>query len=175
MKQLLVISLVTALLLGLLLPVQALDTPAMPDKEDLLSAVCVKVVDGDTAWFEEKSGLVVHKVRLIGVDTPETRHPKKGVQPFGPEASAYTESRLLGQAVYLEYDVEENDRYDRHLCYVWLADGSLFNLELLCEGYAVLLTWPPNVKYVDWFTKAQAQAREAKKGLWGLPVEDKPE
>lgn len=121
----------------------------MPDKADLLEVVCVRPVDGDTAWFEEISGLVVHKVRFIGIDTPETVHPDKPVQEYGPEASAFTKEMLFGKTVWLEYDIEEYDRYARHLCYIWLEDGSLFNLTLIEEGYAVPSIYPPNVKYVE--------------------------
>lgn len=156
-----------AAVLALLLPWVALAGPPMPDKADLLEVTCVKAIDGDTAWFEEVSGLVAHKVRFIGIDTPETRHPRLGVQHYGPEASAFTEDQLLGNTVWLEYDVEPHDHYDRHLCYVWLADGSLFNLTLVRQGYAVLMTYPPNVKYVEWLTSAQEKAREEGKGLWG--------
>lgn len=152
------------LLLTLLLPLSALAYPAMPD--GLLEVTCVKVIDGDTAWFEETSGLVVHKVRLIGVDTPETVHPRKPVQYYGPEASAFAVETLLGRRAWLEYDVEPHDHYARHLCYVWLEDGTLFNLTLIEQGYAVLDTWPPNVKYVDRFTAAQEAARGERKGLW---------
>lgn len=150
----------------ILLPILSLAAPAMPEKENLLKVTCVKVVDGDTAWFEEASGLVVHKVRFIGIDTPETVHPAKPVQYFGPEASAFTAESLLNKQAWLEYDVEPHDHYDRHLCYVWLDDGNLFNLTLIDQGFAVLDTWPPNVKYVDFFTAAQEIAREQEKGLW---------
>lgn len=156
------------IILALLLPLSVLAAhPTMP--EGLLEVTCVKVVDGDTMWFEETSGLVVHKVRLIGVDTPETVHPKKPVQYYGPEASAFSKETLLDRRAWLEYDVEPHDHYDRHLCYVWLDDGSLFNLTLIEQGYAVLDTWPPNVKYVDWFTAAQKEAREDLKGIWTPP------
>lgn len=146
--------LLALLILLLALPALA-DHPPMPDKADLLEVVCVRPVDGDTAWFEEISGLVVHKVRFIGVDTPETVHPDKPVQEYGPEASAFTKEMLFGKTVWLEYDVEEYDRYARHLCYIWLEDGSLFNLTLIEEGYGIPSIYPPNVKYVEWFTSAQ--------------------
>lgn len=156
----LIIALALLLVVGVASP-----APVMP--EDLLEVVCVKVVDGDTAWFEEDE-FVVHKVRLIGIDTPETVHPQQPVQPFGQEASDFTTGMLLGKTVYLEYDVEPYDRYGRHLCYVWLEDGTLFNLTLLEQGYATLMTYPPNIKYVDYFIAAQIAARESKKGLWGM-------
>lgn len=156
-----------ALVLSLIfIPALCWGMPICPDKSDLLEVVCVKVVDGDTAWFEDLDEYIVHKVRFIGIDTPETRHPTQGVQHFGPEASAFTVDQLDGKTVWLEYDVEWYDRYARHLCYVWMEDGSLFNLTLIRQGYAVLMTYPPNIKYVDYFAAAQESAREESLGLW---------
>lgn len=123
----------------------------------------VSVVDGDTIKVSINGK--TESVRLIGVDTPETVHPTKGVQPYGPEASAYTKQRLTGQQVRLEFDAEQRDKYGRLLAYVWLGD-EMFNATLLREGYAQLMTVPPNVKYVDQFTALQQEAREAGRGLW---------
>ena len=107
------------------------------------------------------------KVRLIGVDTPETVHPTKEVEAYGQEASSFTKAQLTDKEIKLEFDVEERDKYGRLLAYVWLGD-KLFNEVLVAEGYAQVATYPPNVKYVDRFTAAQKQAREANKGLWGM-------
>lgn len=125
----------------------------------------LRVVDGDTieVMYQGKK----ESVRLIGVDTPETVHPSKPVQPYGPEASAFTKARLGGQRVGLEFDVEQRDQYGRLLAYVWLGD-QMFNQVLVQEGYAQVATFPPNVKYVDLFTQLQREAREANRGLWGL-------
>jgi len=124
-----------------------------------------RVVDGDT--IEVTLTGQKEKVRLIGVDTPETVHPTKGEEPYGKEASDYTMSRLDGQAVNLEFDVQERDQYGRLLAYVWLG-SELFNETLVKEGYAQIATFPPNVKYIDRFRAAQEQAREQNRGLWGL-------
>ncbi|PTQ50947.1 MAG: hypothetical protein HSCHL_2036 [Hydrogenibacillus schlegelii] len=134
------------------------------------------MVDGDTIHVALNGR--DETVRLIGVDTPETVHPEKPVEPYGPEASAFTKSRLNGKTVYLEFDVQERDKYGRLLAYVWLdrpdeiTDAEIrkkmFNAFLLLEGYAQLLTVPPNVKYADHFVRYQREAREASKGLWGL-------
>lgn len=101
----------------------------------LLSAadtVLVKrVIDGDT--FVTDTG---QKVRLIGVDTPETVHPSKPVQFFGKEASNFTKSHLEGKTVQLEYDWQKTDKYNRTLAYVYL-DSTFFNALLVQEGYAV--------------------------------------
>lgn len=124
-----------------------------------------RVVDGDT--IEIALNGQKEKVRLIGVDTPETVHPTKGEEPYGKEASDYTKSRLDGQAIILEFDVQERDMYGRLLAYVWLG-SELFNETLVKDGYAQVSTFPPNVKYVDRFRIAQEQAREQNRGLWGL-------
>lgn len=131
---------------------------------DLVPALVTRVVDGDTIICDVDG--VKTRVRLIGVDTPETVHPQKPVEAFGAEASAYTKSMLDGQAVSLEYDVERTDRYGRDLCYVWLADGTMFNDLLLIEGFATVATYPPNVKYVERFTESARLARERGAGLY---------
>lgn len=116
------------------------------------------------------------KVRLIGVNTPETKHPTKGVEYYGKEASNYTKSKLLNKTVYLEKDVSEKDKYDRLLRYLWLEEPTeinekeirekMFNAKLLLEGYAQVSTFPPDVKYQDIFLELQKEARESNNGLW---------
>lgn len=138
-------------------------------------ATVVRVIDGDTIHVEingEKK-----KVRLILVDTPETKHPRKPVEFYGKEASAYTTHELDGKTVYLEKDVSDTDRYGRLLRYVWLdiPEGKdlekdlrekCFNAKLLLQGYANLYTFPPDVKYVDYFRFFEKSARETGLGLW---------
>jgi len=124
----------------------------------------VEVVDGDTIRVDldgEES-----PVRLIGIDTPEKDGPYTDEECFGEQASKYTEGALGGRDVELEIDVERTDRFDRTLAYVWI-DGELFNERILREGYAVLATFPPNVRYVDRFSAAQRRARDEQAGLWG--------
>lgn len=132
----------------------------------------VRVVDGDT--IEVSINGTAEKVRLIGVDTPETVHPTIGEEPYGREASNFTKKMLTDKEIKLEFDVEERDRYGRLLAYVWL-DEELFNEVLLKEGYAQLATYPPNVKYVERFKAAQKEAREAGRGLWGYVEEPQDE
>ncbi len=132
----------------------------------LVPASVVRVVDGDTIVCDVDGDEI--KVRLIGIDTPETVHPEKEVEFYGKEASAYTTEMLDGQDIYLEYDVEPTDRYGRDLAYVWLEDGTLFNDLLVLEGYATVYTFPPNVKYVDRFTKSARLARERGAGLYAM-------
>ena len=74
---------------------------------------------------------------------------------------------MLGQDVALELDVQKRDRYRRLLAYVWLEDGTLFNMLIVREGYALVATYPPNVKYVEVFLACQREARKNLRGLWG--------
>lgn len=129
--------------------------------------IVTKVVDGDT--IKISSG---ETVRLIGIDTPETKHPTKPVEAYGREASEFTRKLVLGKQVYLEMDVQERDKYGRLLAYVYLKDGTFVNAELLKEGYARVMTVPPNVKYAETFIALEREARAARKGLWALEDQD---
>jgi len=124
----------------------------------------VEVFDGDTIVAAFPDGHT-DTVRLLGVDTPETHHPTKGVQCFGPEAAAFSAQRLEGRVVRLEGDVEARDLYDRRLAYV-LVDGKRFNDELLRRGYARLLVLAPNRAHARDLLAAELDAREHERGLW---------
>lgn len=125
-----------------------------------------KVVDGDTFWVIKSNGKE-EKIRLIGINTPESRNTgRTQVEYFGKEASTYVKSLLSGRRVRLEYDVGRYDRYKRTLAYAFLEDGTFLNALLVKEGYANVATYPPNVKYVDLFTKLEREARNNKRGLW---------
>ncbi|MER3395920.1 MAG: hypothetical protein C4318_00415 [Acidimicrobiia bacterium] len=128
--------------------------------------VVVRAIDGDTIDVRAAGGGAIIRVRLIGIDTPETKDPRRPVECFGEEAAKFT-SRLVGKLVRLEFDVERVDRYGRTLAYVYLSDGTFFNLLLVEEGYALPYTVPPNVRHADQFVEAARRAREAGKGLWG--------
>jgi micrococcal nuclease len=123
----------------------------------------VQVFDGDTIVVER--GAHRDTIRLLGVDTPETHHPTKPVQCYGPEASAYTTSRLEGQLVRLEDDVERHDIYGRRLAYVYL-DGENFEEELLRKGFARLLVIEPNHAHARTFLDDELDARRHRRGLW---------
>jgi micrococcal nuclease len=125
-----------------------------------------KVVDGDTFWADDgtEKGL---KIRLIGVDAPESRNTfRKQVGYFGKEAKTYLINILDGKSVRLEYDLNRTDQYGRSLAYVYLQDGTFVNAELVKNGYAMIMTVPPNVKFADEFLKLQTEARENNRGLW---------
>lgn len=144
------------------------DYLVMPDIDKLTQAVCEHVVDGDTAWFRvvEDGIEVTHKVRFLGIDTPETVHPTKGEEPGGREASSFVKKVLDGRTVWLEWDVQRKDHYDRQLCFIWLEDGSLLNLHLVMMGYARVLYIEPNRKYHKFFMYAEDAARESNYGIW---------
>ncbi len=125
-----------------------------------------RVVDGDTIIV---SGL--GRIRLIGVDTPETVDPRRPVEFFGREASAFTKRMLDGKRVRLEYDWERTDKYGRTLAYVHLPDGTLVNAEIIRQGYGHAYTRFP-FKYLDEFRQHEREAREAGRGLWGGPFAD---
>lgn len=127
-----------------------------------------RVTDGDTIEVRPTIN-GTEDVRLIGVDTPETAGAPRGAQPYGQRASRFARQRLEGQQVTLRFDVEKEDDYGRLLAYVYLPDGSMFNETLLDEGYAQVATFPPNVRHLARFRTAQRMAREADRGIWGLP------
>ena len=124
----------------------------------------LKVVDGDTIRVDIDGKDTT--VRLIGIDTPESVNPDetKNSQE-GVIASDYTKS-IISKNVYLEFDVESKDQYDRLLAYVYLDDGTFLNEKIIEDGYAYTMNINPNVKYQDIFLKAFNEARENKKGLW---------
>ena len=136
----------------------------MPASSDLTPTTVTRVVDGDTVHVDLDG--VDTTIRIIGIDTPEKDGPYTHEECFGQEASAYTEHALDGREVDLEFDVERTDRYDRTLAYVWL-DGQLFDEQIVADGFALVATFPPNVRYVDRFLAAQRRARDAGLGLWG--------
>ncbi|MEY2886518.1 MAG: hypothetical protein RJB40_1373 [Actinomycetota bacterium] len=130
------------------------------------SATVKRVVDGDT--IEIAIGGKTERVRLIGVDTPETKHPTKGVECYGPEASAYTEQLLPeGTALRVERDIEARDKYGRLLLYVYTADSNVFvNLDLVMNGYARPMVFEPNTAHKADFAQAATQAELRNVGLW---------
>jgi len=114
------------------------------------------------------NGTESFKVRFIGIDAPETRNSrwkKKGY--YASESKKFVQTQTEHQWVRLEFDIQSMDRYKRMLAYVYLEDGTFLNASLVEQGYAVVDTYPPNVKYVELFIGLQKQARETKQGLWG--------
>lgn len=139
--------------------------------------VVERVVDGDTIWVRATGAgslatNATHKIRLLQVDTPETKHPQKGVECWGPEASDYT-SRVLapGTVVWLEADREDTDRFGRFLRYVWLEDGRLANEMIVEEGHGRAVLYEPNDRYIDRMRAAESAAKSAGDGMWGQPCD----
>jgi len=137
----------------------------------LVEAKVVRVIDGDTIEVDIEGSL--YKVRYIGIDTPETVHPQKPVEYFGKEASEKNRELVEGEIVRLEKDVSEADKYGRLLRYVWV-DDMMVNGELVRLGYAQVATYPPDVKYQDFFLELQREAKEASLGLWAEPSPPAP-
>lgn len=124
-----------------------------------------EVYDGDTIAIN--MGSSIEKVRMIGVDTPETHKPNTPVQCFGPQASDFTKNLLTGQAVRLEADPTNSnrDRYDRLLRYVYTQDGTLVDQKLIELGYGFAYLGFPFQK-AESFAASQAEAQSQKLGIW---------
>ncbi len=152
-------------------------SPSARNASDNGNAVVTHEVDGDTIRVRVAGR--DETVRLIGIDTPETKDPRRPVQCFGKEAADRTAALLPpGTEVRLVRDAEQRDRYGRLLAYVYRAYDSLFvNLSLARDGYASVYTFPPNVAHTDEFVAAVAEARAAGRGLWracggpGVPID----
>jgi micrococcal nuclease len=129
----------------------------------------VDVVDGDTL----KVGMPDRTtIRVLGMNTPETVDPRKPVECFGREASQRAHDLLDGQEVWLEFDASQGrkDRYGRTLAYVWLPDGPSFEETMISDGYAYEYTYDLPYRYQDTYNAAEADAREAQRGLWAPGV-----
>jgi micrococcal nuclease len=167
----------TALLIAILATASSVSAefiPLLATKKPLVAYV----VDGDTIGVRIDRGL--EKVRLIGIDTPESRKNEraalqaershrdiKTIMEFGRRAKDTLKGLLpKGTEVRIEYDVQKRDKYGRLLGYVYTADNAMVNEEMVARGYAQLLTMPPNVRYADRFKKALAKSQREKRGLW---------
>ena len=125
-----------------------------------------KVIDGDTFWIEDGSDKGT-KVRLIGVDAPETRRTRnKEIEYYAQEAKTYLKNLIENKKVRLEYDVDTLEFYKRTLAYVYTEKGLFVNVELVKKGYAMVMTVPPNVRYAEKFVKLARRARKKERGLW---------
>jgi micrococcal nuclease len=141
--------------------------PAALGPNVALGTRVVEVVDGDTVKVALDGRR--ERVRYIGVDTPESRRPGTPVECFAKAATAYNRRLVGGQAVTVRTDVEPRDRYGRLLAYVYRRrDGLFVNAALVREGYATVLTIPPNVAHAEEFVRLQRLARQARRGLWHI-------
>ncbi len=137
------------------------------------------VIDGDTIRVQPSQG-GLERVRLIGIDAPEVRpdpmldrdaqradRSRAAILAMGRRAAAFARRHLDRQTVGLELDVQPRDLYGRLLAYAWTSDGVLFNRLIVAEGYAQVMTVPPNVRYAALLRACEREAREARRGLWG--------
>lgn len=124
----------------------------------------VRIVDGDTILV--RKGREKIKVRLLGVDTPESVHfDKRRNKPEGIVAGDYSKKRLMNRTVELRFDKEKRDRYGRYLAYVYL-DNEMYNEELLKKGYARSMLIAPNLRFKRQFKYLEKKARDGKLGFW---------
>ncbi|WP_167748964.1 thermonuclease family protein [Cellulomonas sp. HD19AZ1] len=140
------------------------DAPsATPGQE--VTADVRRVIDGDTILVDQQG--VERRVRLLGIDTPESVKPGAPVECFGPEAAARTTELLTGQTVRLEPDPtqDQTDVYGRTLAYVWL-DDVLVNDVLVAEGFAREYTYEVLGIHHDILAESQRHARDEGLGLW---------
>lgn len=139
-------------------------------------ATVERVVDGDTIVVSITGGSAgpgqgqaavgaEERVRLIGIDTPESVRPGTPIECFGREASSAAKALLEGQEVRLIKDVEERDGFDRLLRYVYIGD-EMANARLVMNGYATAFTYPPNIRHSEFFVQLEREAREGNRGLW---------
>lgn len=141
---------------------------------DYRNILVKRVIDGDTLQLENGE-----RLRLIGIDSPEMHESDKlyrdsqrsgkdirTIKELGRRAYEFTKKLVEGKYVSLEFDVEKYDKYGRLLAYVYLKDGTFINAKIVEQGYANLMTIPPNVKYADLFLKLYREARTRKRGLW---------
>ncbi|MBM3246520.1 MAG: nuclease [Candidatus Omnitrophica bacterium] len=167
---------IVLLLVGIIFPVYSVFAVDIPfgrsyNYDDILVK---RVVDGDTIQLETGE-----RVRLIGIDTPEMHESDKlyrdsqrtsqdvaSIKELGRRSYLFTKGLIEAKRVALEFDVEKHDRYGRLLAYVYLKDGTFANAEIVKQGYASLMTIPPNVKYADLFLKLYQEARQNRRGLW---------
>jgi micrococcal nuclease len=154
-------------------------TAASPNSRDRGADTVVQIVDGDTLTIQHNGRN--EKIRLIGIDAPESRINNKTkkdaargngdietITKMGKEATLFVKKIVKpGDPVTIEFDKQIRDKYGRLLGYVYMANGKMLNEEIVKAGYASLMTYPPNVKYQDRFLKAYREARENSRGLWG--------
>ena len=158
----------TGLRLLIALAFLALATTITLGEQPAGSYLVTRVIDGDTVVLER-----IGKVRLIGVDTPETVDPRRPVQRYGEEASDFTRRLVDGKRVRVEYDWERKDKYNRTLAYLYLLDGTFVNAEIVRQGYGFAYTRFP-FKHLQAFRRYEREAREHDRGLWAPKVPRAP-
>lgn len=123
----------------------------------------IKVIDGDTVTLE--GGM---RVRLLGINAPEIDSRNRTGEPGGTQAKNWLRDKLQGRHVYLEYDQQQQDHYQRKLAHLHLASGEHINLSLVEKGLATVVIIPPNIRYADTMIRAQRQAEKQRLGIWAM-------
>ena len=149
----------------------AVESPAIPPGS--FAARVIRVVDGDTLLATPAGGSGVVRVRVIGIDTPETVKPDTPVRCYGPQASAFTKHLLPpGSVIQAAHEPGGDvDRFGRQLWDVWLPDGRFLESVLAAAGAARAYPYPPQVEHADVIARLAAQARDQQRGLWGPPCD----
>ena len=150
---------------------------AVSDEEGIvpggfIKATVTRIVDGDT--LEVKYEDDEYKVRLLCIDTPETKKSGVDVQPYGKQAADKLSEMVLNKKVTLVFEKDTDDRYDRLLAYIIVKDGSCVNADLVDQGYARVDIVRPNNVNEDYFYELQDRAIKEKRGLWSLPEGKRP-
>jgi micrococcal nuclease len=139
------------------------------DIKKMLRGRVSRHVDGDTVHITLENPPAgfnrVEKIRMIGVDTPETVHPNSDIEYFGREASDFTKNTILGKNVYIALDWDTRDKYGRLLAYIYTPDGRCHNAELIKQGYAHAYT-RFSFQFLEEFRSLEREARDAGSGLW---------
>jgi len=169
------IALAIGVFFSLVITARAEFLALIPSKKPILNYV----VDGDTISVHINGE--AEKVRLIGIDTPESRRNDRAklqaerskrdvatIVQMGKKAKEVLKEILpKGTELRIEYDVQKRDKYGRLLAYVYKTDNTMINEEMLRQGYAQLLTIPPNVRYVERFRKVLTKSQKEGRGFWG--------
>lgn len=145
-------------------PVPSADTLVPIPTPSKIEARVIGIVDGDT--IHVSIGDDEYFLRYIGIDCPESKHPRKPVEWMAPEAAEANHKLVEGKTVLLEQDVSNTDRYNRLLRYVWIGD-MMVNEELVRQGFAYSKAYEPDTKYQNLLNKAEQEAKVAKRGVWG--------
>ncbi len=161
------LSIITIFLIASMVVFGQVNAPKTYPIEDFIKDTAyqvINIIDGDTIKINYKGRLTT--VHLIGVDTPETVHPQKPVEAFGKEATYFLKNLLLGESIYLRFDVQRTDKYGRMLAYLYRApDGLFVNLEIVRQGYGKVYTVFP-FRHKALFQHYGGQAQKAGRGLW---------
>lgn len=149
---------------GLLAPGDSYAVSCKADRVDAETLI-THVHDGDTVFLDGR-----RKIRIIGLDTPELAQENKPAEPLAREARDYLRKLLApSDQVKLRFDMQQQDRYQRDLAHLFLANGDNIAVHILDAGLATALIIPPNLQYADCYLAAQDRARTLKRGIWRLP------